>query len=71
MKAKYRLEQFGEVLNLQNRDSAPYLLIGGQAVNYWTSRYLEKEQLLGELSPFTSEDIDFKGDRSNVESMAR
>ena len=48
MKAKYRLEQFGQVLNLRNRDNAPYLLIGGQAVNYWASRYLEKEQLLGE-----------------------
>ena len=71
MKAKYRLEQFGQVLNLRNRDNAPYLLIGGQAVNYWASRYLEKEPLLGELSPFTSEDIDFKGDRGDVESMAR
>ena len=71
MKAKYRLEQFGPVLDLRNRDNAPYLLIGGQAVNYWASRYLEKEPLLAELRPFTSEDIDFKGDRSDVERMAR
>ena len=48
MKANYRLEQFGQVLNLRNRDNAPYLLIGGRAVNYWASRYLEKEPLLGE-----------------------
>ena len=56
MKAKYRLEQFGQVLNLRNRDNAPYLLIGRQAVSYWASRYQEKEPLLGERSPFTSED---------------
>lgn len=71
MKAKYRLGQFDRVLELRNQDNAPYLLIGGQAVNYWAERYLAREPLLGELRPFTSEDIDFKGDRSDVERIAR
>ena len=43
------------------RTGQPYLLIGGQAVNYWAERYLATEPQLKSLQPFTSEDIDFKG----------
>ena len=43
------------------RGGQPYLLIGGQAVNYWAERYLAAEPQLETLRPFTSEDIDFKG----------
>ena len=49
----------------------PYVLIGGQAVNYWAERYLPTEPQLKRLQPFTSEDIDFKGGREDVQRIAR
>jgi hypothetical protein len=70
MKAKYRLEQFERVLELRNRDNLPYLLIGGQAVNFWADLYAAREPALVAMRPFTSEDIDFKGDRADVEHIA-
>jgi hypothetical protein len=70
MKSLYRLDQFDRVLALRNRDGLPYLLIGGQAVNFWAGLYAVRESALADLKPFTSEDIDFKGDRSDVEHMA-
>ena len=39
MKSLYRLDQFDRVLALRNRDGIPYLLIGGQAVNFWAGLY--------------------------------
>jgi hypothetical protein len=69
--SKYRLEQFSKVLDLRNSEGKPYLLVGGQAVNYWAERYIEEDPNLEELQPFTSEDIDFKGNRSDVEFMAK
>ena len=70
MKSLYRLDQFDRVLALRNRDGLPYLLIGGQAVNFWAGLYAVRESALADLKPFTSEDIDFKGDRSDVEHIA-
>ena len=55
---------------MRNPDGLPYLLIGGQAVNYWAERYLAQEPDLQTLVPFTSEDIDFKGERADVERIA-
>lgn len=49
----------------------PYLLIGGQAVNYWAERYLATEPQLEALQPFTSEDIDFKGGHEDVRRIAK
>jgi hypothetical protein len=71
LESKYRLEQFSRVFDLRNSEGKPYLLIGGQAVNYWAERYLKEDPNLEQLQPFTSEDIDFKGNRSDVESIAR
>ncbi len=65
------LHQFEEVLQIRNAEGQPYLLIGGQAVNYWAERYLAAEPELTKLLPFTSEDIDFKGGRADVQRIAR
>jgi hypothetical protein len=64
------VKQFFDVLAVRNSHGAPYLLIGGQAVNYWAERYLEEETELREFLPFTSEDIDFKGTRMDVQLIA-
>ncbi|MBK8001615.1 MAG: hypothetical protein IPK15_23655 [Verrucomicrobia bacterium] len=47
------------------------MLIGGQAVNYWAERYLAAEPELQKYLPFTSEDIDFKGNHEDVQRIAR
>lgn len=61
VKPKYRLEQFSAIFDLRNQEGAPYLLIGGQAVNYWAERYRREEPLLENFQPFTSEDIASRG----------
>jgi len=45
-------------------------LIGGQAVNYWAEHYLADEPDLLKSAPFTSEDIDFQGNRDDVRHIA-
>ena len=53
LESKYRLEQFSRVFDLRNSEGKPYLLIGGQAVN-WAERYLKEDPNLEQLQPFTS-----------------
>jgi hypothetical protein len=67
----FSLQQFSEVLKIRDAAGQPYLLIGGQAVNYWAERYLAVEPQLESLQPFTSEDIDFKGGSHDVQRIAR
>jgi len=66
----FSLQQFAEVLKIRDATGQPYLLIGGQAVNYWAERYLSVEPQLESLQPFTSEDIDFKGGTEDVQRIA-
>ncbi len=67
----FSLHQFSEVLKIRDAAGQPYILIGGQAVNYWAERYLAVESQLEPLKPFTSEDIDFKGGSDDVQRIAR
>ena len=67
----FSLHQFSEVLEIRDTAGQPYILIGGQAVNYWAERYLAIEPQLEPLKPFTSEDIDFKGGLDDVQRIAR
>ena len=70
MGTRFTLQQFSEVLQIRNPGGHPYILIGGQAVNYWASRYLPAESGLKQYIPFTSEDIDFYGNREDVRHIA-
>ena len=67
----FSLREFSEVFKVRDASGRPYVLIGGQAVNYWAERYLRTEPQLEKLQPFTSEDIDFKGNREDVQRIAR
>ena len=67
----FSLHQFSEVFKIRDSAGRPYLLIGGQAVNYWAERYLSREPELQSLQPFTSQDIDFKGNREDVQRIAQ
>jgi hypothetical protein len=66
----FTLEQFGEVLQARNPAGKPYVIIGGQAVNYWATRSLPQEAGLAAWQPFASKDIDFRGNRDDVLQMA-
>ena len=67
----FSLRQFSEVFKIRDADGQPYVLIGGQAVNYWAEHYLHADPQLEKLQPFTSEDIDFKGSHADVQRIAR
>jgi hypothetical protein len=66
----FSLDQFSEILKVRDAAGKPYILIGGQAVNYWAERYLERAPQLKTLGPFTSADIDFKGTADDVRRIA-
>ena len=68
---RFSLQQFTAVFELRNAVGKPYVIIGGQAVNYWAETYLEKEPGLAQWLPFTSKDIDFQGDRRDVLRIAK
>ena len=68
---KFSLQQFSDVLRIRDATGDPYILIGGQAVNYWAERYVPTEPELQPRRPFTSEDIDFKGGTDDVRRIAR
>jgi len=66
----FTLEQFGDVLRVRDAAGRPYVVIGGQAVNYWATRYLKEEPALAAWQPFTSKDLDFRGNRCDVLRIA-
>lgn len=67
---RFTLHQFSEIFQVRNPVGIPYVLIGGQAVNYWAERYLAAEPELRQHMPFTSGDIDFRGNRDDVRHIA-
>jgi hypothetical protein len=67
---RFALRHFTEVFDVKNKQGAPLVLIGGQAVNYWAELYSSEETGLAKWQPFTSEDIDFQGRREDVRAIA-
>jgi hypothetical protein len=68
---RFNLQQFTAVFDLRDAEGKPYVIIGGQAVNYWAETYLAKESGLAQWMPFTSKDIDFQGNRDDVLRIAK
>jgi hypothetical protein len=67
----FTLQQFSEIFQVRNPAGHPYVMIGGQAVNYWAEHYLQAEPGLKESMPFASGDIDFQGNQNDVRHIAR
>jgi len=68
---RFALEEFGHVLAQRDATGKPYVLIGGQAVYFWASRYAAEELGVEQWRPFTSKDIDFQGGRDDVLRIAK
>jgi hypothetical protein len=68
---RFSLHQFARVFKIRDAKGLPYILIGGQAVNYWAERFYSVEPGLSDWLPFTSEDIDFKGDQKDAKHIAK
>ncbi|MEW6306943.1 MAG: hypothetical protein AB1705_26055 [Verrucomicrobiota bacterium] len=68
---RFSLHQFAAVFKVLDPAGKPYVLIGGQAVNYWAETFLPTEPTLAGWMPFTSEDIDFRGGRDDAVRIAR
>jgi hypothetical protein len=68
---RFALEQFGHVLAQRDARGKPYVLIGGQAVYFWASRYAAEERGVEQWRPFTSKGIDFQGGRDDVLRIAK
>lgn len=51
--------------------SAKLLVVGGQAVNFWATRYQGQAQELVAEAPFTSKDVDVCARGKDVEELAR
>jgi hypothetical protein len=66
----FSLGQYERVFALRDAAGKPYILIGGQAVNYWAEKFLAEEPDLREWLPFTSRDIDLHGNRDDVARVA-
>ena len=47
-----------------------FVLVGGQAVNFWASFYQGRVPALARKAPFASKDIDFCGDQRSVRPLA-
>jgi hypothetical protein len=67
----FSLAQFLGAFEIRNNSVNPYVIIGGQAVNFWAETYLHAEPELAAFLPFVSKDIDFLGGRNDVEQVAR
>ena len=48
-----------------------FVLVGGQAVNFWAYVYEGRVPALARAGPFTSRDVDFCGDRRTVRQCAQ
>ena len=57
---------------LQRRDSGgqPFVIVGGQAVNFWAEMFLAVEPRLSTHLPFTSKDLDLIGTKQDAERVA-
>ncbi len=71
---QFALEELTALFAALERIDRPCVLMGGQAVCYWASRYLPTEPVLQEfarLSAFVSKDIDFQGGLEAARVFAR
>lgn len=65
------LEDFLAVLTQPDEEGQPFIVVGGQAVNYWAKLYLPREPRLRAHLPFTSKDLDVIGSETSARRVAK
>jgi hypothetical protein len=65
------LDVFLDVLAQSDDEGRPFILVGGQAVNYWANLYLPREPRLRSYLPFTSKDLDVIGTEASAKRVAQ
>jgi len=68
--AEFSIEDLQEVFIAFPEGSDP-LLVGGQALNFWATRYAVAHPELLNLQPFTSSDLDVLNSGEDAEAVAR
>jgi hypothetical protein len=58
------------VLAQRDAEGQPFIIVGGQAANFWAAYYLSREPKLQAHFPFTSKDLDLIGTKTDVERVA-
>jgi hypothetical protein len=58
--------QAAEILLRLRGHENEFVLIGGQALNFWAEKYGSRAPSLETFGPYTSKDIDFCGRRANL-----
>ena len=59
------------VLDILKGDNSNFFLVGGQAVNFWASKYLENDPKLYKFQPFVSKDADlFTDNRDEIRDLS-
>ncbi|MEZ4225106.1 MAG: hypothetical protein R3B13_29410 [Polyangiaceae bacterium] len=61
----------GDVWSLLGKVGSGVVLVGGQALSVWAEHYAASEPGIAEFGPYTSKDVDFRGNRQDVEECAR
>lgn len=62
--------QAAEILLRLRGHESEFVLIGGQALNFWAEQYSDRAPSLQAFGPYTSKDIDFCGQRDVVMTCA-
>ncbi|MCG8434141.1 MAG: hypothetical protein MJA83_08935, partial [Gammaproteobacteria bacterium] len=60
-----------EALLARLPDPAEAILVGGQAINFWATRYSKHNPKIKKFKPFTSQDIDFVAPQKLVKKWAK
>ena len=72
MSSHWRLDDFESVIEAVFQKEPKAVLIGGQACNFYSLHYIEKDKALEEFRPFTSHDIDiYTPDDSVADTAAK
>lgn len=64
------LADYASVLAQRNASGEPYVLVGGQAVNFWADAYQKEERRLEEFRPFLSKDLDLLATTADGQRIA-
>jgi hypothetical protein len=69
-KKQFEPGEIREILLRLSEEIPNLILVGGQAVNFWSARYYQDNEQWDTLRPFTSEDIDFLGSKQDVQNIS-